>query len=80
MFLHDMIYTPCPERQTFRNPEPFLPGEPTDLIKAGRFKKMPFIVGANTHDAASFIVREYTARTCLEPDEVYLNLQAAVGG
>jgi hypothetical protein len=59
IFQHDTIYTPCPERQSFRNPEPFLPGDPMDLMRAGNFRKVPLIVGANGQDASSFVVREY---------------------
>ncbi|PNF20727.1 hypothetical protein B7P43_G17299, partial [Cryptotermes secundus] len=55
LILEDMLYTPCPEHKTSRNPEPFLPGDPLDLIRAGKFKKIPWIVGANSQDMALFI-------------------------
>ncbi|XP_033610104.1 esterase FE4 isoform X5 [Cryptotermes secundus] len=57
LFARNRVFTPCPEQQSFRNPEPFLPGDPLDLIRAGKFKKIPWIVGANSQDASTFIVR-----------------------
>ncbi|PNF20732.1 Esterase E4 [Cryptotermes secundus] len=56
LFARNRVFTPCPEQQSFRNPEPFLPGDPLDLIRAGKFKKIPWIVGANSQDASTFIV------------------------
>jgi hypothetical protein len=59
-----MLYTPCPEHQSSRNPEPFLPGDPLDLMRAGKFKKVPWIVGANSQDMAVFMSGEYPEKSC----------------
>jgi hypothetical protein len=61
-----MLYTPCPERQSARNPRPFLPGQPTDLIRAGNFSKVPWVVGCNSQDAALVAAREYPSTSCAE--------------
>jgi hypothetical protein len=54
-----MVYIPCPEKQTSRNPKPFLPAEPFSLIRAGDFNKVPWIVGSTSQDMATAVAGKY---------------------
>ena len=62
--LQGVSYVPCPEKQTSRNPKPFLPAEPFSVIRAGDFNKVPWIVGSTSQELAEVVACEYWTLAC----------------
>ena len=46
--------------------EPFLPGEPLELIERGEFNKVPLIIGANLHEGQLFMLSKPKLQEFLE--------------
>ncbi|KAJ4435470.1 hypothetical protein ANN_18086 [Periplaneta americana] len=55
-------YSPVVEKQTERNPEPFLTKEPLQQILDGNFHKVPWMLGGNTHSSAYYMSYVYNIK------------------
>ncbi|PSN56250.1 hypothetical protein C0J52_00414 [Blattella germanica] len=53
---YDPKWRPTVEVQSSGNPEPFLPGQPEDIIRSGNFNKVPYILGTNSEEGSMFLI------------------------